>query len=133
MPAAQPADPYATVVAALLEGIAAGELDADLPVLAAAINQRLRLLAAAQSAITMVSLRLGDRVRINHSARPLYLHGAAGTVAGWHGQRVVVQLDQPIGRYVTGEVRCPPLALDRLQPERRIPGCYAAACLRVTW
>jgi hypothetical protein len=67
--AAQPADPSAAVVAALLEGIAAGELDADLPVLAAAVNQR-RLLAAAQSVITMVSLRLGDRVRINHSAWP---------------------------------------------------------------
>jgi hypothetical protein len=28
-----------------------------------------------------------------------------------------VRLDQPVGRFVTGELRCPPLALDRLEPE----------------
>jgi hypothetical protein len=33
---------------------------------------------------------------------------------GWSGQRVVVLLDKPIGRFTGGEVRCPPLGLDRL-------------------
>jgi hypothetical protein len=98
---------------ALVERIRAGELDAELPVLAAAIAERQQLLAAAQALITRASLRVGDRVRINHRARPLYLHGQVGTVAGFYGQSVIVRLDQPVGRFVTGELRCPPLALDR--------------------
>jgi hypothetical protein len=54
-------------------------------VLAAAIAEREQLLAAAHSLITRASLRVGDRVRINHRARPLYLHGHTGTVAGFYG------------------------------------------------
>jgi len=83
-------------------------------VLAAAIAERQQLLAAAQALITRASLGIGDRVCINHSARPLYLHGHTGTVAGFYGQSVIVRLDQPVGRFVTGELRGPPLALDRI-------------------
>jgi hypothetical protein len=39
---------------------------------------------------TLVSLRVGDRVRINHSAKPNYRHGRAATVSGWAGQNIVV-------------------------------------------
>jgi hypothetical protein len=56
---------------------------------------------------TLASLRVGDRVRINHHAKPNYLHGQPGTVTGWAGQNVVVQLDQPVGRFTTGQLRCP--------------------------
>src|SRR5918995_1481930 len=73
--------------------------------------------AGAQALVTRASLRVGDRVRINHRARPLYLHGHTGTVAGFYDQSVIVHLDQPVGRFVTGELRCPPLALDRPGPE----------------
>lgn len=111
------ADTAAAGIQALVERIHAGELDAELPMLAAAIAERQQLLAAAHSLITRASLRVGDRVRINHRARPLYLHGQVGTVAGFYGQGVIVRLDQPVGRFVTGELRCPPLALDRLRPE----------------
>ena len=111
------ADTAAAGIQALVERIQAGELDAELPMLAAAIAERQQLLAAAHSLITRASLRVGDRVRINHRARPLYLHSQVGTVAGFYGQSVIVRLDQPVGRFVTGELRCPPLALDRLRPE----------------
>ena len=104
-------------IQALVERIHAGELDAELPVLGAAIAERQQLLAAAHALITRASLRVGDRVRINHRARPLYLHGRTGTVADFYGQSVIVRLDQPVGRFVTGELRCPPLALDRPGPE----------------
>jgi ribosomal protein L21E len=97
---------------AVVEAIARGELDEELAVL----NQRVRLLATARSMTTLASLRVGDRVRINHSAKPNYLHGRAGTVSGWAGQNVVVQLDQPVGRFTTGELRCPPLVLEPLAP-----------------
>ena len=105
------------LVQAVVEAIARGELDDELAVLGAVINQRVLLLATARSMTTLASLRVGDRVRINHSAKPNYLHGRAGTVTGWAGQNVVVQLDQPVGRFATGELRCPPLVLEPLAPE----------------
>ena len=118
-PQPRPAHPSAPVdlVQAVVEAIARGELDQELGVLVAVINERVRLLATARSMRTLASLRVGDRVRINHSAKPNYLHGQAGTVSGWAGQNVVVQLDQPVGRFTTGELRCPPLVLEPLAPE----------------
>jgi hypothetical protein len=120
-PQPQPARPPASVdlVQAVVEAIARGELDEELGVLGAVINERVRLLATARSMTTLASLRVGDRVRINHSAKPNYLHGRAGTVTGWAGQNVIVQLDQPVGRFVTGELRCPPLVLEPLPPGQR--------------
>src|SRR5918994_7089540 len=55
-------------IQALVERIHAGDLDAELPMLVAAITERQQLLAAAQALITRASLRVGDRVRINHRA-----------------------------------------------------------------
>ena len=111
-PSGRPVD----LVQAVVEAIARGELDQELAVLGAVINQRLRLLATARSMTALASLRVGDRVRINHSAKPNYLNGQAGTVTGWAGQKVV-QLDRPVGRFTTGELRCPPLVLEPLAPE----------------
>jgi hypothetical protein len=118
-PQPKPAAPPAVsvdLVQAVVEAIARGELDEELGVLGAVINERVRLLATARSMRTLASLRVGDRVRINHSAKPNYLHGRAGTVSGWAGQNVIVQLDRPVGRFVTGELRCPPLVLEPLPP-----------------
>ena len=115
-PAHPPAAPV-DLVQAVVEAIARGELDEELGVLGAVINQRVRLLATARSMTTLASLRVGDRVRINHSAKPNYLHGRAGTVSGWAGQNVIIQLDQPVGRFTSGELRCQPLVLEPLAPE----------------
>jgi hypothetical protein len=115
-PARTPAAPP-DLVQAVVEAIARGELDNELGVLGAVINERARLLATAQAVTTLASLRVGDRVCINHSAKPNYLHGRAGTVTGWAGQNVIVQLDQPVGRFTTGQLRCPPLILEPLPPE----------------
>ena len=112
-PPAAPVD----LVQAVVEAIARGELDQELGVLGAVINERVRLLATARSMRTLASLRVGDRVRINLNAKPNYLHGRAGTVTGWAGQNVIVQLDQPAGRFTSGELRCPPLILEPLTPE----------------
>jgi hypothetical protein len=116
-PSARAPAPPVDLVQAVVEAIARGELDQELAVLGAVINERAQLLATARSMRTLASLRVGDRVRINHSAKPNYLHGQAGTVSGWAGQNVIVQLDQPVGRFVTGELRCPPLVLEPLAPE----------------
>jgi hypothetical protein len=104
-------------VQAVVEAIARGQLDNELAVLGAVLNERAHLLATARSMTTLASLRVGDRVRINHSAKPRYLHGHTATVTGWAGQNVVVQLDQPVGRFTTGELRCPPLILEPQRPE----------------
>ena len=118
-PQPRPARPPASVdlVQAVVEAIARGELDQELGVLSAVLNERVRLLATARSMRTLASLRVGDRVQINHSAKPNYLHGRAATVTGWAGQNVIVQLDQPVGRFTSGELRCPPLILKPLAPE----------------
>jgi hypothetical protein len=105
------------LVQAVVEAIARGELDDKLGVLGAVINERVQLLATARSMRTLASLRVGDRVRINHSAKPNYLHGELGTVTGWAGQNVIVQLDRPVGRFASGELRCPPLILEPLVSE----------------
>jgi hypothetical protein len=97
-PQPRPARPQASpvdLVQAVVEAIARGELDQELGVLAAVINERVRLLATARSMTTLASLRVGDRVRINHNAKPNYLHGRAGEVTGWARRNVIVQLDQP--------------------------------------
>jgi hypothetical protein len=78
------------------------------------ITQRLDTLTTRSTATALLELSPGDRVEINHTARPKYLHGARGTVAGLAGQHVIVSLDRPVGRFQSGQLRCPPLSLDRL-------------------
>jgi len=98
----------------LIEEIANGAHDENLRLLADVINARLGVLAATESLRVLTRLGVGDRVRINHHARPLYLQGRTATVIGQESGKVVVKLDHPTGRFVTGEVRCPPLVLDQL-------------------
>jgi hypothetical protein len=94
--------------------IATGGRDEHLPTIQTAISERHRNLQRAQSHQAAARIDIGDRVRLNHDIRPLYLHGATGTVTGWAGQRVVVQLDEPTGRFTHGQIRCPPLGLEPL-------------------
>jgi hypothetical protein len=98
----------------LTSTIADGELDPQLLMLQEAITQRLDTLTTRSIATALLELSPGDRVEINHTARPKYLHGARGTVAGLAGQHVVVDLDRPVGRFQAGQLRCHPLCLDRL-------------------
>ena len=111
-----PAPTYSHDVDALTSAIAAGELDRELLALHDAITQRLDTLMTQSTATALLELSPGDRVAINHTARPKYLHGERGTVAGLAGQHVIVSLDRPIGRFQSGELRCHPLTVDRLAP-----------------
>ncbi len=114
VPAAAPRPEASFDTEALLARIATGELDSELTALHHAIAQRLHTLTAIETANALLSFQIGDRVRLNCAARPSYLHGAPGTVTGLTGQQVNVKLDRPIGRYHTGQLRCPPLILDKL-------------------
>lgn len=106
--------PFDREIDDIVSAIAAGMLDGDLDRLAGVVSDRMAVLRHARSVALMATLDIGDRVRIDRSVRPLYLQGALGTVAGFVGERVVVQLDYPVGRFVTGEVRCPPGAVELL-------------------
>lgn len=124
LPPPQPAPPTAPPSPAaaaqperlLLDQIADGELDHSLHALADAIHARLHLLHTVQAASALAQLCVGDEVRINHTVKPRYLHGATGRVIDLDDHHATICLHRPIGRFTSGQIRCPPLALDRLNP-----------------
>jgi hypothetical protein len=103
----------------LLQSIASGELDVHLPALARAIDARRHLLHTMDSIDALAELVVGDRVRINQYARPRYLQGLRATIIEVDAVSATVSLDRPIGRFTSGRLRCPPLALDRVSPGSR--------------
>lgn len=107
-----PTDPADT----LLDRIAAGELDPHLTAIAEAIRARFDLLQTVNSAKALAQLNIGDRVRINEHASPRYLHGIHGTIVDLDEQSATVCVHRAVGRFKSGEIRCPPLVLDRLPP-----------------
>jgi hypothetical protein len=101
---------------ALLQAIADGALDAYLAALSDAVEARRHLLHTVRSATAMAALCVGDHVQINHMVSPRYLHGLHGTITELDDHRATVCLQRPVGRFHSGEIRCPPLALTRIPP-----------------
>lgn len=97
----------------LLDAIARGELDEHLGPLAAAIDARRHLLHTVDSSHALATLCVGDRVRINERISPRYLAGLHGTVIDVDDHAATLRLDGPVGRFKSGRVRCPPLALEK--------------------
>jgi hypothetical protein len=97
----------------LLDAIAEGELDDHLGALAGAVDARRRLLHTIDSSHMLATLCLGDRVRISQRVSPRYLAGLDGTVIEIDDRAATVRLDFPVGRFESGRVRCPPLALEK--------------------
>jgi hypothetical protein len=98
----------------LFQAIADGELDDHLIGLADAIHTRHRLLHTVRSASALATLCVGDRVRINDRISPRYLSRLHGTIVGIDDHAAAIRLPAPVGRFDTGQLRCPALALDRL-------------------
>ena len=98
----------------LLDAIAAGQLDDYLDALAAAVGARRHLLHTVQSATRLMALCEGDIVRINQRISPRYLAGLHATVIEVDGSAATIQLERPVGRFASGRLRCPPLALEKL-------------------
>lgn len=67
-----------------------------------------------RSATALAGLCVGDQVRINHTISPRYLHRMQGSVVAIDDERATVCLRRPVGRFHSGEIRCPPLTLDKL-------------------
>jgi hypothetical protein len=100
----------------LLDQIAAGALDPHLAAIADAVRARYELLHTITAYKALAMLNVGDRVQINRHASPRYLHGIHGVVVELDHHTAVVRVHRPIGRFKSGEIRCPPLTLDRLSP-----------------
>lgn len=101
----------------LLDVIADGELDHSLHAIADAVNARRHLLHTVKAATALAQLCVGDEVCINHTVSPKYLHGVLGRVIDLDDDSATVCLHRPVGRFTSGHIRCPPLALDRLHPQ----------------
>ena len=106
----------------LLDAIAAGELDEHLVALADAVHARRALLHTVRAAHAIAELCIGDPVRINRNVRPSYLYGEHGVIVDLDDHGVTVRLLRPVGRFRNGELRCPPLALDKLDRPGWQPG-----------
>jgi hypothetical protein len=98
----------------LLDQIVSGALDPHLTAIADAVRARSILLETVNSAKALARLTVGDVVRINHQASPRYLHGVQGTITALDDQTATICVHRPVGRFKSGEIRCPPLVLDRL-------------------
>ena len=98
----------------LLDAIAAGELDHHLTAIADAVHARRHLLHTVRSATALAELCIGDVVRINDTVSPQYLHGAYATIVEIDDRTATVQLQRPVGRFRSGQIRCPALSLDRV-------------------
>jgi hypothetical protein len=96
----------------LLDAIAEGEIDDHLASIAAAVDARRYLIDTIDSSHMLATLCVGDRVRIGPRVSPRYLVGLDGTVVELDDRAATVQLDVPTGRFESGRVRCPPLALE---------------------
>jgi hypothetical protein len=105
----------------LLDQIAAGALDEHLVAIADAVAARHQLLDTVRSAQALASLTVGDAVRINHHATPKYLRGVRGTIIDLDERTATICVHRPVGRFQSGEIRCPPLLLDRTGPARPQP------------
>ena len=102
----------------LLEAIAAGELDDHLGALAGAVEARRQLLLTVRSATALATLCLGDVVRITERVSPRYLVASMARSSGSTITQRLVRLEHPVGRFASGRVRCPPLTLEKIPPDR---------------
>jgi hypothetical protein len=98
----------------LLDTIASGALDQHLVAIADAVHARRELLHTVRSATALAELCVGDTVMFNRKIRPRYLEHEIAKITELDDHWVTVQLWRPVGRFRTGELRCPPLALKKL-------------------
>jgi hypothetical protein len=113
------------MVSHITEAIQRGDLDEDLDGLAAAIRDRQRVLSRLRAAQACSALQAGDRVQFTDDARPGYLPGVGGVIAGVNktSTRVLVDVDEDprAGRFSGARsVPCPPSIL-RAAPDLPFP------------
>ena len=98
----------------LLDAITAGQHDEHLVAIADAVHARRQLLHTVRSARAIAELCVGDTVLFTNRIRPRYLEHELAEVTEVDDRTVTVRLWRPVGRFGEGELRCPPLALRKL-------------------
>jgi hypothetical protein len=98
----------------LLDAIAAGELDQHLVAIADAVHARRQLLHTVRSARAIAELSVGETVMFTNRIRPRYLEHELAQITEVDDRAVTVRLWRPAGRFGERELRCPPLALRKL-------------------
>lgn len=98
----------------LLDAIAGGELDQHLVAIGDAVAARRELLHTVSSAAALAKLCVGDAVMFNHRVRPRYLEHELAVITELGDRYVTVRLWRPVGRFRDCELRCPPLALRKV-------------------
>jgi hypothetical protein len=106
----------------LLDAIAAGEFDERLVAIADAVHARRELLQTVRSATAIAQLCVGDTVMLNSNVRPRYLAHELAVITELDERWVTLRLARPVGRFGDGELRCPPLAVRKLER----PGSHPA-------
>lgn len=100
----------------LLDVIASGELDDHLVAIADAVHARRELLHTVRSATAIAQLCVGDTVVFNKNVRPRYLEHELAVITELDEHWVTLRPVRPVGRFRDGELRCPPLAVRKLEP-----------------
>jgi hypothetical protein len=89
----------------LLLAIRVGLLDDHLDRIVTTVQTRVGALEAAAQIIADATLKVGDRVKLGHNLRPLYLHGKTARVIAQDGDKWIVRLDHPVGRFKNADLR----------------------------
>jgi len=59
------------------------------------------------------AMKPGDRVQFVNNVKPTYLAGLQATVVGKKVTKLIVRLDQPVGRF-RGELKVPPQIVEKV-------------------
>ena len=101
-------------VTPLFVALRIGALDGHLEEIATLVNDRLAAINAIEELIAASHLQVGDRVRLGHNLRPQYLHGRMVTIIAKDGEKWLVRLDEPVGRFTNADLR---VYARQLEPE----------------
>lgn len=80
----------------VISAVERGDLDAKLDMLESAVVERKSKI---RSAVTLSDFIVGNRVKINERCGTRYLRGETGVVVGIRRTKLVVNFDNPTGRF----------------------------------
>jgi hypothetical protein len=89
----------------VLLAIRVGLLEDHLEAIVANAQARLDALEMAAKIIASATLKVGDRVELGHNLRPQYLHGKTARVIAQDGEKWIVRLEHPVGRFKNADLR----------------------------
>ncbi len=88
-----------------LLAIRVGLFDDHLDSLVGTVEERIRALETAAQVIASLTLKVGDQVTLGHNLEPLYLHGKTARVIAQDGDKWIVRLEHPVGRFKNADLR----------------------------